>query len=64
MKNIKTATCRKNITHATTGRNLPEKTTYTIGGKSFVVEPRYKESGAVTIGTILLKLMRANGAKA
>jgi len=48
----------------TTGRNrLEDTTTYKIGGRTFIVEPRFRESGAETIGAILLKLMRSDGTK-
>ena len=32
--------------------------TYKVGGKTFIVEPRFKESGTETICTILFRLMK------
>jgi hypothetical protein len=43
------------------GRNSLEKTTtYTIGGKTFVVEPVFKEDSKDTIGSILMRLMQSD----
>jgi len=46
------------------GRNpLEDISTYKVSGKTFIVEPRFKESGDETIGTILLRLMKADSEK-
>ena len=41
------------------GQNsLKDITTYTIKGKTFIVEPVFKEDSQETLGTILMRLMR------
>ena len=43
----------------TSGQNpLENITTYTIKGKTFIVEPVFKEDSQETLGTILMRLMR------
>lgn len=39
---------------------LEETTTYQIEGRSFVVQPVFKEENASTLGEILLRLMQAD----
>ena len=38
---------------------LDEKTTYRFGNRSFVVEPVFQKEGPDTLGSILLRLMKA-----
>ena len=38
---------------------LEQETTYQIDGRSFVVQPVFKEAGSNTLGVILLRLMRS-----
>ena len=38
---------------------LNEKTTYCIGNRSFIVEPVFKEDAPDTLGSVLLRLMKA-----
>lgn len=47
------------------GQNPLEDTrTYTIQGKTFVVEPVFKENAQETVGTILLRLIQSDKGKA
>ena len=46
------------------GRNSLEKTsTYKVDGRAFIVEPVFKRTGNETIGTVLVKLMKADTEK-
>ena len=38
---------------------LKEKTTYRFGNRSFVVEPVFRKESPDTLGSILLRLMKA-----
>ena len=40
-------------------QSLDEKTTYRFGNRSFVVEPVFRQDGPDTLGSILLRLMKA-----
>ncbi len=61
MKNTKTAACNNNIPPGVSGRNRLDKTsTYKVGGKTFIVEPVFQTEGYDTLGTILIRLMRAD----
>lgn len=45
---------------SSTGKNAIDKvSTYKVGGKTFVVQPVFRSESQDTIGTILLRLMRA-----
>ncbi len=39
---------------------LTQKTTYRIGNRSFVVETVFKEESSETLGSLLLRLMKAD----
>ena len=43
----------------TTKERLDEKTTYRFGNRSFVVEPVFQKESPDTLGSILLRLMKA-----
>lgn len=44
----------------TSGKNAIDKvSTYKVDGKTFIVQPVFQPEGQDTIGTILLRLMRA-----
>ena len=43
--------------------DLNEKTTYRFGNRSFVVESVFKEESPDTLGSILLRLMKAEHEK-
>ena len=61
MKNTKTAACNSNIPPGASGRNrLDKPSTYKVNGKTFIVEPVFQTEGHNTLGTILMKLMRAD----
>ena len=61
MKNTKTAVCSSNIPPGTCGRNRLDKTsTYKVDGKTFIVEPVFQTEGLDTLGTVLIRLMRAD----
>jgi hypothetical protein len=61
MKNTKTAVCNSNIPPGASGRNCLYKTsTYKVDGKTFIVEPVFQSEGHDTLGTILIRLMRAD----
>jgi hypothetical protein len=61
MKNTKTAACNSNIPPGVSMRNRLDKTsTYKVDGKTFIVEPVFQTEGHDTLGTILMKLMRAD----
>ena len=42
---------------------LKEKTTYRFGNRSFVVESVFKEESPDTLGSVLLRLMKAENKK-
>ena len=42
-----------------TKQSLDEKTTYRFGNRSFVVESVFKEDSPDTLGSVLLRLMKA-----
>ena len=42
---------------------LAEPTTYHIGNRSFVVEPVFKKESPDTLGSVLLRLMKAESEK-
>ena len=51
----------KEKTPDVSGRNsLEQTTTYTIGGKTFIVEPVFKEDSKDTVGSILMRLMQSD----
>lgn len=61
MENIKTATCNGNLPPGASGHNrLDKSSTYKVDGKTFIVEPVFQADGHDTLGTILIKLMRAD----
>mgnify|MGYP004469369411 FL=1 len=39
---------------------LDQQTTYQINGRSFIVQPVFKENGTNTLGSVLLRLMQAD----
>ena len=43
----------------TSNKSLDEKTTYRFGNRSFVVEPVFRKESPDTLGSILLRLMKA-----
>ena len=45
------------------GNQSQISTTYKVDGKIFIVEPRFKESGNETIGTILIRLIKSDSEK-
>ena len=44
---------------STRKKTLDEKTTYRFGNRSFVVEPVFRKESPDTLGSILLRLMKA-----
>ena len=42
---------------------MKEKTTYRLGNRSFVVESVFKEESPDTLGSVLLRLMKAENEK-
>ncbi len=42
-----------------TKQSLDEQTTYRFGNRSFVVEPVFQKASPDTLGSILLRLMKA-----
>ena len=52
------------VSNAVDSNSLGATTKYNIGNKTFIVEPHFKESGEETIGTILIKMMKSESAKA
>ena len=42
---------------------MKEQTTYRFGNRSFVVESVFKEEGPDTLGSVLLRLMKAENEK-
>ncbi len=61
MENTKTAVRNRNIPSGTSGRNRIDKTsTYKVDGKTFIVEPVFQTEGHDTLGTVLIRLMRAD----
>ncbi|HCC00554.1 MAG TPA: hypothetical protein DEP42_04985 [Ruminococcaceae bacterium] len=61
MENTRTAVPNSNIPPGASGRNRLDKTsTYKVGGKTFIVEPVFQAEGHDTLGTILIRLMKAD----
>lgn len=61
MENTKTAVRNSNIPPGASGRNhLDNTSTYKVDGKTFIVEPVFQKDGHDTLGTILMRLMRAD----
>lgn len=61
MENTKTAVRNRNIPSGASGRNRIDKTsTYKVDGKTFIVEPVFQTEGHDTLGTVLIRLMRAD----
>lgn len=61
MKNTKSSACNSNIPPGVSGRNRLDKTsTYKVDGKTFIVEPVFQTEGHDTLGTVLIRLMRAD----
>ena len=61
MKNTKTAACNSNIPPGVSGRSRLDKTsTYKVDGKTFIVETVFQKDGHDTLGTVLMRLMRAD----
>ncbi|MFA7501565.1 hypothetical protein [[Clostridium] symbiosum] len=51
----------KETTPEVSGQNPFEDTrTYTIQGKTFIVEPLFKDGAKETIGTVLLRLIQSD----
>jgi hypothetical protein len=61
MENTRVAAYNNNIPPGTSGRNRLDKTsTYKVDGKNFIVEPVFQKDGHDTLGSILIRLMRAD----
>jgi hypothetical protein len=61
MENTKTVAYNDNIPPGVSGRNRLDKTsTYKVDGKTFIVEPVFQTEGHDTLGTVLVRLMRAD----
>lgn len=61
MKRTKTTACNGNLPPGTSGRNRLDKTsTYKVDGKTFIVEPVFQKDGLDTLGSILMRLMKAD----
>lgn len=61
MKSTKSSACNSNIPPGVSGRNRLDKiSTYKVDGKAFIVQPAFQTEGHDTLGTILIKLMRAD----
>lgn len=61
VENTRTTACNSNIPPGVSGRNrLDETSTYKVDGKTFIVEPVFQKDGHDTLGTILIRLMRAD----
>lgn len=51
----------KEKTPGVLGRNpLEETRTYTVEGKTFIVEPVFKKDSTDTVGSILMRLMQSD----
>jgi len=62
---MKSSACKKQLPPGASGRDtLEEITTYTIKGKTFIVEPVFKENSKDTIGSILMRLTQSDRGKA
>ncbi len=61
MENTNSSACNSNIPSGVSGRNHLDKTsTYKVDGKTFIVEPIFQTEGHDTLGTVLIRLMRAD----
>jgi hypothetical protein len=64
MEKTKPSACQSSDTPGVSGRNpLEDTTSYKVGGMTFIVEPHFKESGAETISSILVRLMKSESEK-
>jgi len=62
---IKSSACKKQMPSGASGQNPLEKgTTYTIKGKTFIVEPVFKNDAKDTVGSILMRLMQSDSGNA
>lgn len=56
----KTSPHQLTVLPGASGKNAIDKvSTYKVNGKTFIVQPVFQPEGQDTIGTILLRLMRA-----
>jgi hypothetical protein len=54
-------TTNRDNASGTSGQSLLEDTrTYTVQGKTFIVEPVFKEGAKETVGTVLLRLIQSD----
>lgn len=61
MKSTKSSARNSNIPPGISGRNrLDKPSTYKVDGKTFIVEPVFQTEGHDTLGTILIRMMRAD----
>lgn len=61
MKSTKSSACNSNIPPGVSEHSRLDKTsTYKVNGKTFIVEPVFQTEGHDTLGTVLIKLMRAD----
>ncbi len=61
MGDTKTAVYKDKIPFGTFGRNhLDKSSTYKVDGRTFIVEPVFQMDGRDTLGTILIRLMKAD----
>jgi len=62
MESVKLTAC-KNRKPPGTFEQLNKPTTYNVEGKTFIVEPVFKQDTMETIGTILVNLMRTDASQ-
>lgn len=61
MENTRIAVHNRSIPPGASGHNRLDKTsTYRVDGKTFIVEPVFQTEGHDTLGSILIRLMRAD----
>jgi len=63
-ENTKTICLKKNVPEDSGCNPLEDISTYQVGGRTYTVEPCFKKSGAETIGTIIMKLIKSDSVKA
>lgn len=62
MENVKSTAC-KHTKSSNVAYRLDESSAYKMDGKTFIVEPVFKQDAKETIGTILVNLMRTDASR-
>ena len=55
--------CTESVAPVATGQMQNETVQYVVDGKTFIVEPIFKDTSNESIGTLLMKLMKSDCGK-